>query len=274
MYECRRWTGSGVLACLAARRARKVYAIEHSTLIDRATLLAQSNEITNVELLRVHSRDFAPPEKVDVLLHEQIGMNLVDEDMIANLGDLRRRVLTPGGLILPGRFELRVVPVSLEPEARIPFLHEQRMHGLDFSAFAAVNKPDIAARGWDRRLIDPRDVATTFAPAATLFRLDLASDAGSALPPETHASFVAEHEGTLDGFVVFFSVEFSPEIAFHTGPGATTTHWRCRLYCTDQREVRRDDRLHLSLSISPPTDASAWQWAYEVRTPTASVDGD
>ncbi len=102
MYECRRWTGSGVLACLAARRARKVYAIEHSTLIDRATLLAQSNGITNVEFLRVHSRDFAPPEKVDVLLHEQIGMNLVDEDMIANLGDLRRRVLTPGGLILRG----------------------------------------------------------------------------------------------------------------------------------------------------------------------------
>ena len=28
----------------------------------------------------------------------------------------------------PGRFELRVVPVSLEPEACIPFLHEQRMH--------------------------------------------------------------------------------------------------------------------------------------------------
>ena len=257
-------TGSGVLACLAARRASKVYAIEHTTLIDRAKLLAESNGLTNVEFLRVHSREFSPPEKVDVLLHEQIGMNLVDEDMIANLGDLRRRVLKPGGIILPGRFEFRVVPVSLDPEDRIPFLHEQRMHGLDFAAFAAVNKPEIAAKGWDRRLIDPREVAMTFAPAATLFGLDLASDAGSALPPESHAAFVAEHDGTLDGFAVFFAVEFSPEIGFHTGPGATKTHWRCRLYCTEQREIHQGDQLDFSLSISQPTDASAWKWGYEI----------
>ena len=264
-------TGSGVLACMAARRARKVYAIEHSALLDRAKLLAASNGLTNVEFLRVHSREFSPPEKVDVLLHEQIGLNLIDEDMIANIGDLRRRILKDGGLILPGCFELRVVPVSLKTDARIPFLHEQRLHGLDFGAFAAVNKPEIAARGWDRRLIDPREVATTLAPAATLFRLDLASDEGSTLPTESHASFVVEHDETLDGFVVFFSVEFSPDIAFHTGPGATKTHWQCRLYQTEQREVRRDERLDFSLSISQPTDVAGWQWRYEVSTPTASA---
>ncbi len=258
-------TGSGVLACLAAKRARKVYAIEHSALLDRAKVLVESNGLRNVELLHVHSRDFDPGEKVDVLLHEQIGMNLVDEDMIANLGDLRRRILAPDGIVLPGRFELRAVPVSLWPDARIPFLHEQKMHGLDFSAFAAVNKPEIAAKGWDRRLIDPREVETSLAPAQTLTSLDLATDDGSVLPEETRASFVSTVDGSLDGFVVYFTVEFSSDIAFHTGPGAPKTHWACRLYRTERREIARGDRLDFSLSITAPIDPAGWLWTYAVQ---------
>jgi protein arginine N-methyltransferase 1 len=255
-------TGSGVLACLAAKRARKVYAVEHSSLIDRAKRLVDSNGISNIELVRGHSRDFSPPEKVDVLLHEQLGMNLVDEDMIANLGDLRDRVLAPHGIILPGRFEMRAVPVSLRAEARIPFLHEQKMYGLDFSAFAPVNRPEIAAKGWDRRLIDPQEVEITFASPERLFALDLASREGSSLPDQSRASFVCGRDGRLDGFVVFFRVEFSPDVAFETGPGSPKTHWASRLYRTEQAHVRTGDRLGFSLKITSPIDPAGWRWEH------------
>lgn len=260
-------TGSGVLACLAARRASKVYAIEHSGLIDRAKLLASSNGLSNVEFVNVHSRQFSPSEPVDVLLHEQIGMNLVDEDMVANLGDLRRRILAPDGIVLPGRFELRVVPVVMQADARIPFLHEQRILGLDFGAFADANRAEMAAKGSDRRLIDPTDVAARLAPQATLFRLDLATDGGSAVPRESAASFVVDRAGTLDGFAVFFTIEFAPDLVIDTGPGSPRTHWQCQLYRTEQREVSQGDRLEFALTIQQPTDASAWRWRYTVAPP-------
>lgn len=258
-------TGSGVLACLAARRARTVYAVEHSPLIERAKLLASSNGITNVVFVPEHSREFSPPEPVDVLLHEQIGMNLIDEDMIANLGELRRRVLRPGGIILPARFELRIVPISLRAEDRIPFLHEQQVQGLDFAAFEPVNRPDIASHGWDRQLIDPRTVERTLAPAATLFPLDLSTDEGSAFPRTSRASFEIDADGTLDGFAVFFSVEFSPDIGFTTGPTSPWTHWRCQLYRTGLHEVTHGQRLDVSLTIDNPTDAASWTWTHEVH---------
>lgn len=259
-------TGSGVLACLAARRARKVYAIEHSGLLERARLLASSNGLSNVEFVNVHSRDFAPSEQVDVLLHEQIGMNLIDEDMVANLGDLRRRILAPGGIVLPGRFELRVAPVSLAPDARIPFLHEQRIHGLDFVAFAAGNLAEMAAKGSDRRLIDPREVDELLAPDATLFRLDLDSDAGSAVPAETRASFRVDRPGLLDGFAVYFTIEFSPDLVINTGPAAPRTHWRCQLYRTEQRSLSAGDEVEFTLAIPQPTNATAWRWSHSVTS--------
>lgn len=259
-------TGTGVLACLAARRARKVYAIEHSPLIHRATRLAEGNGISNVEFVPTHSREFTPDEQVDVLLHEQIGMNLIDEDMIGNLGDLRRRILRPGGSILPGRFRLQVVPISLRDDARVPFVHEQRVEGLDFTGFAEVNEPEIEARGWDRQLIDPRTVGSTFAPPATLFGLDLAADDTSQVPASSSAGFTAEHDGILDGFAVFFSVEFSDEIGFETGPGSPWTHWQCRLYRTGQRQVLAGDRLSFSLGIEVPTDAQSWTWSFDLTS--------
>jgi protein arginine N-methyltransferase 1 len=253
-------TGSGVLACLAAKRGAHVIAIEHGALIERAKELAKSNGLTNIEFVRAHSKEYRTKERVDVLLHEQLGMSLVDEDMVENLGDLRRRVLKPGGLILPGHFEMFVVPVEIVPEQRMPFIHEQRVGGLDFSSFRP--KGNISTRGsYDKRLLQTRDVGRVLSMPVRLFELDLHHDDTSFIPGSVEAEFKME-EGQLDGFALFFSCKFDDEIRFTSGPGHPKTHWECQLYRTDARVMSEGDRSRFSLELIEPTNANGWHWRY------------
>jgi type I protein arginine methyltransferase len=87
-------TGWGVLAFLASKRgAKKVYPIDHSEIIDIAKRLARHNALSNIEFLKLNSKDFTPPEKLDVIVQEQIGSCLFEENMVSTLVDLRDRVL-------------------------------------------------------------------------------------------------------------------------------------------------------------------------------------
>ena len=96
-------TGTGLLAFMASRAgAAKVYAVEHSDFIEVAREIGRHNGFTNVEFVQANSREFTPPEPIDVVLHEQMGDELFNENMLENLLDLRDRVLAPGRPDPPG----------------------------------------------------------------------------------------------------------------------------------------------------------------------------
>ena len=93
-------TGTGLLAFMASRAgAKKVYAVEHSDVIEIAREIARHNGFTNIEFVQTNSREFTPPEPVDVVLHEQMGDELFNENMVQNLLDVRDRFLRPHGRI-------------------------------------------------------------------------------------------------------------------------------------------------------------------------------
>ncbi len=251
-------TGSGVLACLAAARGAQVVAIEHSPLIERAKVLAAHNGVSNrIRFERTHSRGFRDAQGFDVILHEQIGMNLVDEDMVENLSDLRRRLLRPGGRVLPAKFQLRAQPVSLRPEKRIPFLHEQHIGPLDFSCFRGMP----ANPGYDRRTLSVEDVGRSLAPAATLFSLDLDRDEGAKIPSRCEADFILE-AGQVDGVVVDFACQLTDQVGFVAGPGHPRTHWECTLYRTEVRVAEAGAFARFVLEPTVPTNPKGWRWGF------------
>ena len=129
-------TGTGLLAFMASKAgAKKVYAVEHSDFIQVAREIAAHNGFTNIEFIRANSREFTPPEPIDVVLHEQMGDELFNENMLENLLDLRDRVLRPGGRILPARFRLFVEPISVNEDMRIRrFWNIDLPDGIDLSA--------------------------------------------------------------------------------------------------------------------------------------------
>src|SRR5690606_29809159 len=125
-------TGTGLLALFAAQQGARVYAIDHSPVISLARAIAEHHQLADrIEFLQVNSRDLKLNEPVDVILHEQIGDELFDENMVTNVVDLRDRLLKPDGRIVPGRFGLYMEPVQLTDAGRVPFVWENPVAGVD-----------------------------------------------------------------------------------------------------------------------------------------------
>lgn len=97
-------SGLGVMSAEMARLgAKKVYAVEVNPELFQLSRQRLAR-YPNVEVVRSDIRDFAPAEKIDVLVHEFFGQLLYDEDLYA-LGRLRfkpRLVLPDSGALLCG----------------------------------------------------------------------------------------------------------------------------------------------------------------------------
>src|SRR5690606_13171418 len=87
-----------------------------------------------VEFSCVNSKEFSPDERVDLIIQEQMGDDLFDEDMVANILDLKTRILKDGGRILPAQFQLYIEPVSKQPDHVVPYLWDNDLWGVDFGA--------------------------------------------------------------------------------------------------------------------------------------------
>lgn len=252
-------TGSGVLAMLAARQGAKVYAIDHSDFITLAEANAHRNGIDTITFVHANSRQFHPPEQVDVLLHEQIGDNLFNENMVDNLLDLKRRLLKPGGRILPGRFELYLEPACLHPDYRVPFLEEMRVQGLDFSHLAEIARSYRAPHYGRRSMMDHGDVEYFLGTPSPALTVDLNEiDDASGLPQRIALSREVQRPGQLDGIYQYFAVVFEESLRFDTSPFSRRTHWRNRLFRMPQRSVAVGERIDYELTLSELRLHDSW----------------
>jgi ubiquinone/menaquinone biosynthesis C-methylase UbiE len=259
-------TGSGVLACLAAQRGAQVHALEHAAIIEHARMLAKANGLADrITFHHMHSRDLELPGRVDAILHEQIGLNLVDENMVENILSLRDRLLKPRGLILPAHFELYADPVELRADLVVPYSWEHQFHGLDFRCFRPEVLPWTIGQGQDKRMLEPGDVAANLAPEQRVLTLDLQTRKRGALQTDFACDGTLERSGRLDGFALYFKIGFDDAISFKTGPGHLRTHWASRLLRTEAREVRAGQRIAFHLHAADVTDAERWTWGYTVR---------
>jgi SAM-dependent methyltransferase len=108
-------TGSGVLAIAAVRAgARHVYAVEASDIADVAERVFADNGVDDrVTLIRGWSRDIELPEAADLLVTEVIGNEPFEEEILETTLDARRRLLKPGGRLIPHTLELLARPLLI-----------------------------------------------------------------------------------------------------------------------------------------------------------------
>lgn len=107
-------TGSGVLALLACRAgARRVYAVESSDAIRLGELLASTTEFRGrIEFIQSNSAQLVLPEPVDVVvadIHDTFGLQAGGLDSFI---DARKRLLKPGGTLIPRAIQLLVAPLE------------------------------------------------------------------------------------------------------------------------------------------------------------------
>jgi protein arginine N-methyltransferase 1 len=250
-------TGSGLLAMLAAKAgARKVYAIDHGPLIDAARAVAEDNGLSTIEFQRVNSRRFSCQEKLDVILQEQIGDALFEEQMVEHVADLHDRLLKPGGLILPGRFELFVDPIELR--ASRPFAWQQEIAGLRFSALRSLVQEQ--PRTYRFKPLPPSDFAHFLTRSEPVLRFDLRNVSGSDLPKQVIYQRPVATAGRFDGFCVHFRARFDDEIAFDTSPFGAHTSWRNPLLRVETRQCAIGETIGLRLSVADWADPTTWCW--------------
>lgn len=261
-------TGTGILALFAAaRRPAKVYALDHSDLLDVARKVARHNRADCIEFVGVNSRAFTPPEPVDVIIHEQIGDELLTENMLDNLLDLKRRCLKPGGRILPAVFELFLEPVQLRSNRRIPYLWEQPVHGVDFSILrddALIERfkpPDYGCC-----LLEPSSVETLLCSPWPILKFDLNSmNSPDELEKCIQVSKSACRPGRMDGLMLYFRVVFDDDLAFDTSPLSPATHWRSRLFRTPARQLEAGEKIEFELGLTDPADVHSWTFAINAQ---------
>lgn len=250
-------TGSGILGFLAARHAKKVYAVDHSAVIEIARAIAEANRITNVEFVRSNSRTFTPPEPIDVILQEQIGDELFEENMIENVVDLRTRLLRPGGRILPARIELHLEPVMLVDGFNVPNIWEMNVRGIDFRSLR--NRPEIEKlrRGGDLRWLHRLEVDHLLCDPRPVYAVDLMTVQAHELPTAFDAERVAKRAGRLDGLFVSVGVDFGDGIAFDTSP-ATRTSWGNRFIRLPASRVEVGDPIAFHVDVPEAREIETW----------------
>jgi protein arginine N-methyltransferase 1 len=260
-------TGTGILSLFASdQRPRRIYAIDHSELIDIARRLAEhNNRASNITFIRVNSREFTPDEKIDVIIHEQISNALFGENMIENLMDLKRRVLKPTGIIMPAKFELYLEPVCIKPSYQIPFIWEQRIAGLDFGFLRQEKDTDkYKTKGYTCSPTPPEAVEFFLCQPQPLLAFDMNTwSDGSQLPTSIKMSRKVERAGQMHGMFLYFRVIFDEEIGFDTSPFSPKTCWRNYLLRTETRSFSESAQISYSVEMSDITDVHKWGLSLE-----------
>lgn len=253
-------TGTGILAFLAARQGAKVYAIDHSDFIHVAEQIAKHNGIDNIQFLKMNSRNFACPEKVDYILHEQIGDDLFDENMIVNLMDLKQRTLKDTGTIFPGRFELFLEPVALKKDYRVPFIWEKPVHGIDYGFLQ--NHPDVEKykrASYASRYIDKSAFDYFLSEPEPILSVDLNKLSGTdSITTSFTASRQVVHAGRMEGLYLYFRVAFDDECHFDTAPGHTHTSWGNRMLRCPSHDYAKGDIISFQAEMGDIRFADTW----------------
>lgn len=266
-------TGTGILAAFAARRgAAHVYAVDHSEILRHAKTLAVENSIQNVEFIALHSSKLETTEKVDVILHEQMGDCLFDEAMVANVCDLRDRLLKPGGLILPSCFDLYCEPVKLSDTRHVPFIWELEVHGFDYSSLGR-HRPQEPGY-YHLRSCDPNYVEHFLGEPEPVLSVDLHTVQESEVPLELNFTRTVVNAGRLDGYAVYFRARVDADLSLSSGPhdAKRAPHWGYRILRTDRDDFAVGDVIEIRLKAGRWPELDTWRWSQVKRAAVAGAE--
>ncbi len=256
-------TGTGVLSFLAAEAgATRIYAVDHSNFIAVARKVAEHNRIGGITFVKSGSREFDPGEKVDVILHEQMGDELFNENMLENILDLKRRLLKASGRVIPGKFGVYLEPVMLREDHRAPFVWEQRIAGADFGFLRGDGILDGFKQGnYDRRYVENRSVEAFLCEPEPVLTFDLNTITdGKEIPAVVETTKIIRTPGRMDGVCLYFDAIFDDRTVLTTSPAGTRTNWGNLLFRTEGKRVDAGEKISFRLRMEDPSKPATWSF--------------
>jgi protein arginine N-methyltransferase 1 len=207
-------TGTGFFALLACQfGARHVYAVEPGDAIGVARTLAVANGCADrIEFMQARSTAIELPERADVIISDLRGVLPYFEDHLFAIADARRRLLAPGGVLIPRSDTLWLACVeAAESHAEITAPWSGHQYGLDLRAAR-----DLRVNSWTRARFKPEQMITRPAQCASL---DYSIVDDHALDAEVLVS--PTRAGLAHGLCVWFSSTLMAGIQFSNSPDAS-----------------------------------------------------
>lgn len=222
--------GTGILSLFAARAgARKVIAIEETAIAHVARRMFEANGYADViEVRNTNSFNVEIDEPADLIIHEILGVDPLDENLLPVLEDARRRLLRPGGRLLPYRVEVCCAGVQLKEPAEDRALAEARelprLYGFDFEPFLetlAETGPRPAGSWKGGARFEP----VILSGESRFLDIDLREDHLDLAGLTSRVPLHIVRSGTLGGVVVFFRAHLDEETQLSNSPFAPPTCW-------------------------------------------------
>jgi protein arginine N-methyltransferase 1 len=223
--------GTGILAMFAVKcGARKVYAVEKSSIIDYATQIVATNGFSSqIEVIRGSLEEVEIPEKVDVVLSEWMGYCLLYESMLPSVIVARDRFMKPTGTMFPSRARMYIAGIEDAEYRAKKISFWDNVYGFSYAPIKkwALLEPLVEICPAERVFTDTALLVDFHLNTVTIEMLTLDSD----------FAITAKKPETMHGFVVWFDVLFEgPQktIELSTTPDNESTHWSHSIFYLEE----------------------------------------
>jgi len=244
--------GSGVLGLLCLRAgAARVYAIDATAMIGVARVSYSRASLGDRAIfIRGESRQVDLPERVDVVVCDQVGYFGFDAGIVQDYADALRRFLKPGGSLIPGRIGLHVAAVDSKRAYAAVDAWESDSVPPEFRwlrEYAVNSRHPIH--------VDQSELLTT---AAQLGTIDLREENRGLLSWTTRLRM--SRDGAMHGVVGWFDCELSAGVWMTNSPLAQGPIKRAQAFLPIREAVavRADEEILVTVMARPSEDLIAW----------------
>ncbi|XP_018425028.1 PREDICTED: histone-arginine methyltransferase CARM1 isoform X1 [Nanorana parkeri] len=229
--------GSGILSFFAVQAgARKVYAVEASTMAQHAELLVKSNNLTDrIVVIPGKVEEVSLPEQVDMIISEPMGYMLFNERMLESYLHAKK-FLKPNGNMFPTIGDVHLAPFTdeqlyMEQFTKANFWYQPSFHGVDLSSLRGAAVDEY----FKQPVVDTFDIRILMAKSVKYTVNFLDAKESDLHRIEIPFSFHMLQSGLVHGLAFWFDVAFIGSMMtvwLSTAPTEPLTHWyqvRCLL---------------------------------------------
>uniref|UniRef100_A0AAZ3P5M7 Histone-arginine methyltransferase CARM1 n=2 Tax=Oncorhynchus tshawytscha TaxID=74940 RepID=A0AAZ3P5M7_ONCTS len=229
--------GSGILSFFAAQAgARKVYAVEASTMAQHAEVLVNTNRLGDrVVVIPGKVEEVTLPEQVDIIISEPMGYMLFNERMLESYLHAKK-FLKPSGKMFPTIGDVHLAPFTdeqlyMEQFTKANFWYQPSFHGVDLSALRGAAVDEY----FRQPIVDTFDIRILMAKSVKYTVNFLEAKEEDLYRIEIPFKFHMMHSGLVHGLAFWFDVVFMGSMVtvwLSTAPTEPLTHWyqvRCLL---------------------------------------------
>ncbi|KAK2511230.1 hypothetical protein Q9966_016689 [Columba livia] len=238
--------GSGILSFFAAQAgARKIYAVEASTMAQHAEVLVKSNNLTErIVVVPGKVEEVALPEQVDIIISEPMGYMLFNERMLESYLHAKKYLKpsdSPRNVIYwVGIWGLKETcsprsatctwrrstdeQLYMEQFTKANFWYQPSFHGVDLSALRGAAVDEY----FRQPVVDTFDIRILMAKSVKYTVNFLEAKEGDLHRIEIPFKFHMLHSGLVHGLAFWFDVAFIGSIMtvwLSTAPTEPLTHW-------------------------------------------------